>query len=69
MHKLLLLLVMICVLLLAYGLHKLIRKFIDPKASANHAFLFFIAHFIGVFILAFITSLAIIQFRSFLFPS
>ncbi|MEO7445935.1 MAG: hypothetical protein ABIT96_13470 [Ferruginibacter sp.] len=58
--------ILIFILFLGYSMHKLIKKFINPRDSASHALLFFLAHFIGIFILAFITSLAILKLGRFL---
>jgi hypothetical protein len=50
-------------------MHKLIKRFIDPRASLNHLFLFFMAHFIGIFMLCFLIGLIVIKFKGFLFPA
>lgn len=67
MHKITLLVVLVLLIVLGYGMHKLIRRFINPKQSLNHLFLFFLAHFIGIFILSFFVNLLIIKFAGFLF--
>jgi hypothetical protein len=67
MHKLTILVVVVLLLVLGYGMHKLIRRFINPKLSLNHLFLFFLAHFVGIFMLSFFVNLLIIKFGRFLF--
>ncbi len=57
---------MILLILLGYAMHKLIRRFINPKQSLNHLFLFFLAHFVGIFILSFLVNLVIIKLSGFL---
>jgi hypothetical protein len=69
MNKALLLLILLISLLLGYGMHKLIRRLINPRSSVNHLFLFFLAHFIGILTLCFFISLLIIKFKGFLFPT
>lgn len=69
MGKLAIIIILVAVLLLAYGTHKLIRRFINPRTSANHLFLFFLAHFVAIFILVFFINLLIIKFSGFLFPA
>jgi len=59
--------ILILALVLGYGMHKLIRRFIDPKTSVNHLFLFFLAHFTGIFILVFLVNLLVLKFARFLF--
>ncbi len=61
------LLVLILVILLGYGMNRLIRKFINPKQSLNHLFLFFLAHFVGIFFLSLFVNLLILKFGRFLF--
>ena len=67
MNKITLLLVVVLLIVLGYGMHKLIRRFINPKQSLNHLFLFFLAHFVGIFMLSFFVNLLIIKFGRFLF--
>ncbi|MBC7937846.1 MAG: hypothetical protein H7Y86_21065 [Rhizobacter sp.] len=67
MGKLFILLTLIGALLMGYGMHKLIRKFINPKTSVNHLFLFFLAHFVGIFTLVFLVNLLVLKFARFLF--
>jgi len=67
--KAVIILILILALLLGYGLHKLIRRFINPRLSVNHLFLFFMAHFIGIFILCFIISIIVIKLKGFLFAA
>ncbi|MFT3981966.1 MAG: hypothetical protein QM687_15980 [Ferruginibacter sp.] len=69
MEKLAILLILILALLLGYAMHKLIRRFINPRLSVNHLFLFFLAHFIGIFILCFMLSIIVLKFARFLFPA
>jgi uncharacterized membrane protein len=63
------LLILLLALLLGYGMHKLIRKFLNPKTSVNHLFLFFLAHFVGIFILVFLVNLIVLKFARFLFQA
>jgi len=58
--------ILVVALLLGYGLHKLIRRFINPKTSVNHMFLFFLAHFVGMFMLVFLIGLLVLKFARFL---
>ncbi|RYD74914.1 MAG: hypothetical protein EOP53_17415 [Sphingobacteriales bacterium] len=69
MGKLAILLVLILALMLGYAMHKLIRRFINPKTSVNHLFLFFLAHFVGIFIMVFLINLIVLKFAGFLFQS
>jgi uncharacterized membrane protein len=59
------LLILVLVIFCGYALHKLIRRFINPKQSASHLFLFFIAHFVGVFLLSFFLNLVLLKFSGF----
>ncbi|MEI2750682.1 MAG: hypothetical protein V9E88_18250 [Ferruginibacter sp.] len=43
------LLIVLLFILLGYGAHRLIKKYINPKASVNHLFLYFLAHFLIYF--------------------
>ncbi|MFZ1529363.1 MAG: hypothetical protein WAT19_11455 [Ferruginibacter sp.] len=65
--KFTILLILILTLLLGYGMHKLIRRFINPKQSPGHMFLFFMAHFTGIFVLSVIINFLLLRFSSFLF--
>lgn len=56
-------------LLLGYGMHRLIKKYINPRLSVNHLFLYFIAHFVGVFFLSFLIAVVVIKNARFLFRS
>lgn len=56
-------------LLLGYGMHRLIKKYINPRLSVNHMFLYFIAHFVGVFFLSFLIAVVVIKNARFLFRS
>ncbi|MCP9750245.1 hypothetical protein [Ferruginibacter sp. HRS2-29] len=67
MIKIKILAVLILVLVLGYGAHMLIKKFINPRASLNHLFLFFLAHFIAIFTLAFLVNFFILHFSKYLF--
>jgi len=50
-------------------MHKLIRRLINPKSSVNHLFLFFLAHFVGIFILVFLVNLLVLKLARFLFQA
>jgi uncharacterized membrane protein len=67
MERLKLLLLILIIAITGYALHKLIRAFINPGASVNHKFLYFIAHFIGIFVLSFLVNLFLLKTASFWF--
>lgn len=69
MDRLKLLLLVVSIAIAGYAFHKLIRVFINPAASVNHKFLYFIAHFIGIFILSFLVNLFILKTASFWFAA
>jgi len=69
MEKLKLGLLVLIIIIVAYALHKLIRVFINPATSVNHKFLYFIAHFIGIFVLSFIVNLFLLKTASFWFTA
>ncbi|RYF89404.1 MAG: hypothetical protein EOO03_06130 [Chitinophagaceae bacterium] len=66
MVKILILVVLLLFISLGYLMHKLIRRFINPRQSVSHMFLFFLAHFVGIFILSFIINLLVLRFSGFL---
>lgn len=69
MGNLAILIILVLAILLGYAMHKLIRRFINPKISVNHLFLFFLAHFVGIFILVFLVNLLVLKFARFLFQA
>jgi uncharacterized membrane protein len=69
MTKISVLIVLVLFIVLGYAMHKLIRRFVNPRQSLNHMFLFFLAHFIGIFILSFVINLLLLKFSGFLIRS
>ena len=69
MAKISILIVLVQFIAFGYAMHKLIRRFINPKQSLNHLFLFFLAHFVGIFILSFLINLLLLKFSGFLVRS
>jgi len=66
MAKISILIVLVLFITFGYAMHKLIRRFVNPKQSLNHLFLFFLAHFVGIFILSFLINLMMLKFSGFL---
>lgn len=66
MAKISILIVLLLFIGLGYAMHKLIRRFVNPKQSLNHLFLYFLAHFVGIFILSFLINLLLLKFSGFL---
>ncbi len=62
-----LLFILVLVLLLIMGAHWLIRKLINPRQSANHLFLYFLAHFLAIFLMAFLVNFMVLRFYDYFF--
>lgn len=46
--------------LIGYIMHKIIARFIKPRQSVAHLFLYLFAHFISIFLVIFVVALGLI---------
>ncbi|HMT97460.1 MAG TPA: hypothetical protein PKC62_12285 [Ferruginibacter sp.] len=54
-------LVLLVALALGYGVHKVIRHFINPRQTPAHFILYLLAHLIAVFTLSFLVNIFVLK--------
>ena len=66
-HKILVVLILIISCILAYIVHLLLKKYVDPRRSLGHLLFYMLAHFAGIFMILFLLNYLLLRYRSLLF--
>ena len=67
LKKILILFLTAAILVAAWYIHELLKKKINPRASFGHFILFIIANLVVIFVLIFLLSFILFQYKDFFF--